>query len=257
MYDKFAPLYDHFVDWKSRLAFEMPFLLRQLTRLGPDPAQIRVMDTACGTGRHAIALSQAGYQVSGSDLYPDMVSMASAHAEADMQKINFKTAGFGNISNAFGAPGGFDAVLCLGNSLPHVDSALALHVALADFHNLLSSGGAVLLQMRNFDKVVRSESRWMDPQDVSENGHEWLFFRFYDFLPNGLIRFNVISLQHESADPWKMDLSSTTLFPIGSELLREAISAAGFREIEYFGSMRGEPFNTDESSDLVVFARKV
>jgi 2-polyprenyl-3-methyl-5-hydroxy-6-metoxy-1,4-benzoquinol methylase len=50
-------------------AYELPFLEQQLRTLGEDPSQIRVMDTACGTGHHAIALANLGFQVSGSDLF--------------------------------------------------------------------------------------------------------------------------------------------------------------------------------------------
>jgi SAM-dependent methyltransferase len=66
-----------------------------------------------------------------------MVSLADANAKAAGEKVTFQTAGFGNISASFGQPGQFDAVLCLGNSLPHVDSNEDLQKALRDFNQLL------------------------------------------------------------------------------------------------------------------------
>lgn len=57
MYEKFASVYDYFVNWSERLSYEMPFILEQLSQLGNDPYQIKVLDAACGTGKHAIALA--------------------------------------------------------------------------------------------------------------------------------------------------------------------------------------------------------
>ena len=40
MYDKLASIYDYFVNWESRLAYELPFLEQQLRTLGEDPSQM-------------------------------------------------------------------------------------------------------------------------------------------------------------------------------------------------------------------------
>ena len=55
--------YDRFVDWEGRLAHELPFF----DRLFGQHRVRRLVDTACGTGHHAIALAQRGYQVAGAD----------------------------------------------------------------------------------------------------------------------------------------------------------------------------------------------
>lgn len=90
MYEKFASVYDYFVNWGERLSYEMPFILDQLSQLGKDPYQIKVLDAACGTGKHAIALAQAGYQVAGADLFPQMVQLADLNASAADQRYASK-----------------------------------------------------------------------------------------------------------------------------------------------------------------------
>ncbi len=37
MYNKFSQDYDRFVNWHNRLAFELPFLLKQLGSVTPQP----------------------------------------------------------------------------------------------------------------------------------------------------------------------------------------------------------------------------
>lgn len=252
MYDKLASIYDYFVNWDDRLAYELPFLEQQLRTLGKDPSQIRVMDAACGTGHHAIALANIGFQMAGSDLYPEMVSMADANAKAAGEKVTFRTAGFGSINETFKQPGEFDAVLCLGNSLPHVASEQDLKKALQDFRDLLRPGGMLLLQMRNFDLVMGEKKRWMEPQTVKEGTTEWLFIRFYDFEADGKIQFNILSLHRKPNTPWHTQLTSTHLLPIFSEKLKAELTTLGFRDIRLYGNLAAAPYEPGSSGDLVL-----
>ncbi len=256
MYDKFAASYDYFVNWDERLTYELPFLETQLRSLGASPTQIRVMDSACGTGHHAIALAKIGFQMAGSDLFPQMVSLAEINARSADANVVFRTAGFGSITDTFGQPGEFDAVLCLGNSLPHVASEDELGRALGDFCNLLRPGGMLVLQMRNFDLVMGQKKRWMEPQTVTNGGTERLFLRFYDFEPDGKIQFNIISLNRKAHSTWHTQLTSTHLFPIYFEVLQNNLLSLGFNEIRLYGNLAGEPFAPDSSGDLVLVARK-
>jgi len=255
MYDKFAAVYDYFVDWKARLSYEMPFILEQLAQLGQEPAHIKVLDAACGTGQHAIALAQSGYQVAGADLYPQMIQLAILNAAAADQKISFKAAGFGKIAAAFPNEK-FHAVLCLGNSLPHVKSTAEMNAALKDFADLLNPGGLLLLQQRNFDQVMRSRDRHMPPQSHQKGDEEWLFFRFYDFEANGLIQFNVLTLHRKQNQNWQAEINSTTLMPILSDSLKSELEKTGFSNIRLLGNLKGDSFNPDTSGDLIALATR-
>jgi SAM-dependent methyltransferase len=215
-----------------------------------------VLDAACGTGQHAIALAQAGYQVAGADLFPQMVQMADLNASAADQKIYFKAAGFGSISTAF-AEEQFQAVLCLGNSLPHVKSSTELQATLLDFAKLLAPGGLALIQQRNFDQIMYSKERQMPPQSHQKGDEEWLFFRFYDFEPSGLIQFNILTLHRKKDQKWQVELNTTTLMPILSEELTKALENAGFGDIQRFGNLKGEAFDPLTSGDLIVLAKRI
>ncbi|HPY32933.1 MAG TPA: methyltransferase domain-containing protein [Anaerolineaceae bacterium] len=255
MYDKLAMHYDHFVDWKSRLAFEMPFIQEQLALLPGEPENLKLMDTASGTGQHAIALARLGYQVSASDLYPQMLNIANTNALAADVNIRLKTAGFGNIAEAF--PGeSFDAVLCLGNSLPHVKSLADLQHTLQDFAALMAPNALLLLQQRNFDAVMRARNRFMEPQSQQTADQEWLFFRFYDFEPNGTIQFSILTLTRKPGSRWETSLTSTHLLPILFADMQNALEMAGFEQLRFYGNLKGEAFDPAQSGDLIVVARK-
>jgi SAM-dependent methyltransferase len=256
MYDAFSSDYDRFVNWSDRLAVEMPWLEQQLLA-APSPGRgpARALDAACGTGMHAIALAQKGYRAAGADLSAAMIERARQNAAAAGAQVHFEAAGFGALARTFGA-GTFEAVLCLGNSLPHVLSPAELAAAVEDFAACLRPGGLLMVQNRNFEAVMARRERWMEPQAHQEGAEERIFVRFYDFDPDGLITFNILTLKREATGGWRQRTTATRLRPLLEVELRAALVAAGFGEITCYGNMNGARFEAETSGNLVVVARK-
>lgn len=256
MYDTFSDDYDRFVSWPGRLAAEMPFLVEQVRAAGGDAA--RVLDAACGTGMHAIALAQQGFITSGSDLSAPMIERARENARQSGAAVDWRVAGFGDLAQVFiDRAGRFDCLLCLGNSLPHVGSAGELAAALRDFAECLRPGGRLVVQNRNFDAVMAGRERWMEPQAHREGDREWLFLRFYDYLPDGRINFNVVTLRRDSPEAgWQQSVTSTQLTPLRQADLLPALQSAGFARWETYGGLNGQPFDASSSGNLVVAAVK-
>lgn len=250
LYDPFSADYDRFVNWKGRLAVELPFIERQLIASGAR----RVLDAACGTGMHAIALAQRGYDVTAADLSAGMIERARENAAVVGSSARFVVAGFGELATKAG--NGFDALLCLGNSLPHVLTADALHAALTDFAAVLRPGGLLFIQNRNFDAVMATRARWMPPQAHREGDREWLFVRFYDFNPDGNLTFNIVTLRRDEAGEWTQQIEATTLRPLLHADLLDAVTAAGFGDVGCYGDMQGAPFDSENSGNLIAVAKK-
>jgi glycine/sarcosine N-methyltransferase len=253
MYDSLSKDYDYFVNWPERLEYELPFIMSQVNSVATDRNRSKVLDAACGTGMHAIALAQQSYDLTGADLSAGMIDRAVANATTAGVQINFQIAGFGELARKFS---GFDALLCLGNSLPHVLSLDALAKTLVDFAACLRPGGLVLLQQRNFDAVLAQRSRWMKSERAGRLGdQEWLFVRFYDFDSDGLITFNILTLTRDGDCDWQQKVDSTRLYPLCKDELAAALETAGFNQIVFYGSMSGEPFNAQSSGNLIIGAR--
>jgi glycine/sarcosine N-methyltransferase len=251
MYEALSSDYDRFVDWPSRLALELPFITDKLHKNNVET----VLDAAAGTGMHAIALVQQGYQAAGADISRGMVEQARLNAQEAGVQVRFEIAGFGELAKTFGA-GSFDALLCLGNSLPHLLSRDDLDKTLADFAATLKPGGILLIQNRNFDAVVANHIRWMEPQSHSEDRAEWIFQRFYDFEPDGLLTFNMVILKRLGRGSWSQQVITSRLRPILKFELILSLSEAGFNSLKLFGKMGGAAFDADLSPNLVVLARK-
>ncbi|MDY6874758.1 MAG: methyltransferase domain-containing protein [Chloroflexota bacterium] len=250
MYEDFSSDYDRFVNWPGRLAVELPFIEHQLLMGGAH----RVLDAACGTGMHTIALAQRGYVAVGADLSAGMIERARANAITAGIPVQFEVSGFGELSAQFGT--GFDALLCLGNSLPHLLTSKDLAVTLADFAACLRPDGLLLIQNRNFDAVLAHRQRWMELQTHREGDAEWLFLRFYDFEPDGTLTFNLMTLRREGVNKWSQHVAATRLWPLRQEELTTALVQTGFGDIVRYGDLSGAPFDSESSGNLVVTARQ-
>ena len=250
MYDDIAVDYDRFVNWPGRLAGELPFIEGQLSAVGAR----RVLDVACGTGMHAIALAERGYDVIGADASGGMIEKARSNAESAGVAADFVQASFGSLSEACGA--GYDALLCLGNSIPHVTGLAGLADALQDFGAVLRPGGALLIQDRNFDAVLASGERWMEPQSYVTGDDEWVFLRFYDFISQETLRFNFVTLYRAGGEGWRQTVAISSLVPLLQSDLVAYVQRAGFCDVHSFGSLQGEDFDQRTSPNLVLTARR-
>ena len=249
LYDDLAGDYDRFVNWEARLAFEMPFFRSILQAYHVQT----VLDTACGTGRHAIALAREGYQVTGTDISTNMIDKARQNARIAGVDAGFKVVGFGALRQALSQA--FDAIVCLGNSLPHITDSQALEATLADFAASLNPGGILVIQNRNLDRVLLREERFMPPQAYREGDREWLFFRFYDFGPVNL-SFNMVTCSRHGDELWHSVVGQTELRPWRQQELSEGLARVGLEPLARYGSYGREAFDPQTSGDLVLVARR-
>ena len=170
----------------------------------------------------------------------------------------FKPAGFTQLAEAFSGEASFpfDALICLGNSLPHLTSEGEIRQALADFNACLRPGGLLILQNRNFDAVMAKKERWIGPQSRRDGDREWLFLRFYDFDADGLITFNIVRLNRQGESPWAQTISTVRLYPLLKAQLDILLKESGFTDLRYYGIMNETAFDPANSENLVAVARK-
>ena len=267
-YDALAPMFDVMTDWQARLAAEGPFLRAVLDQA----AAVRVLDAACGSGGHALALAGWGYSAAGADASEGMIALARAKAAAARQNVPFTVADLASLpahisggATDGSAPGSgqaeqapFDAVLCLGNSLPHLLDQAELMAALRGIAGVLKPGGLFVTQNLNYDLRWKAQPRFFAAQGGQLDGQDVLVWRFADYdLAAGRIAFN-IALFRKNASGWEVQVHTTPQRPLFRADMHAALAETGFAEIRDFGRMAVpfEPFDPDKSGDLVVTARK-
>jgi hypothetical protein len=113
------------------------------------------------------------------------------------------------------------------------------------------------VQNRNFDDLLARGERWMEPQARREEEAEGLFLHFYDFEPDGLLTFNLVTLQREKDGAWQQRVATTRLRPWLREELVEALMGAGLTGIAVWGDLQDAPFDRRSSPNLVIAAGKL
>jgi glycine/sarcosine N-methyltransferase len=248
-YDRLAESFDVMTDWRNRLAVELPFLEATFTRHNVQS----VLDCACGTGGHAIALAQHGYRVTGSDISAQMIARAQVNAEHVGVAVPFAIARFQDLYSTFNAQ--FDAVLCLGNSLPHVLNGAAALESVLNMRACLRPGGVLILHNLNYDKRWKEKPRWFAVNAGTLDERETLVWRFADYdETSGLITFNIALFTKNEDGVWSVNVQSTPQRPYRQDEIELLLRRGGLRAMAFYGNLQGEPFNAETSADLVVVA---
>ena len=276
-YEELGGDYDRMIAWDRRLAREEAFFRTAFA----EHSVRRVLDAACGTGMHAIAFSRMGMSAAGTDLSPTMIEQAKKNARAAAVDLDLQVAGFGNIAGRFSTP--FDAVTCLGNSLPHLLDDASLAAALADFAALLSPGGVLVIQNRNYDRLLQQRQRFMPPASREDASGETIYLRITDFFgaraPGFLgpgapgsqgpaaaeasqgrgaeetVGFTIVTLRKKDG-AWTQSVQTTTLRALTRATLEKALKTAGFSAVTIFGGFDRTPYDAPGAADLVALAVK-
>jgi SAM-dependent methyltransferase len=240
-----------------QLAGRYDEMTRFRERLGPEQKVLEawarqyrwqsVLDAACGSGLYSIVCARLGLAVTGTDLEPAMIALAKQHAVEFAVSARFETVAMQELPAHFDRT--FDAVLCLGNSFPHLLTDQDCDRTLAGFFQLLNPGGTVVIQSINYDRVLAKQERVVA---INRSGDRE-FVRFYDFIPP-LVRFNVLTIDWADGKATPA-LESTELYPYRADEMRAALSRAGFSDITLYGDLRFAPFMPTESKDLVIVGK--
>jgi SAM-dependent methyltransferase len=115
-----------------------------------DGAPGRLLDVACGTGRHAAVFVERGWDVVGVDLNPHLLARAHINAprasfhQQDMLKLD--------------VDGEFDAVTCLFDALGYVLTDANVVTALRAFAGCLASDGVIVSEVLHAPALLADAS---------------------------------------------------------------------------------------------------
>ncbi len=213
-----------------------PYNPMQLTfaevKLGGLPGKT-ILDIGCATGELAYNLALGGARVTGIDLNEDLLEQArqnKVHPNLQFQKGDMLKleADFQSAQ--------FDAVICFGNTLVHLNSLAAVVDMLKGARAVLKPGGTLLLQILNYDHILDDEVTSL-PRIETDN---IVFIRnyrldeksdFLDFQTELVLKEKALGIRNE-----------TRLLALRSQDLLIALTEAGFSEISLYSNFKQDAF---------------
>ena len=203
-----------------------------------------VLDVGCGVGRHAIALAQRGYDVTGVDLSPTMVQRAQTNCLGAPRQPSFSVVDMLTLDYEES----FDAAFCVGSSFGFFDDQRNADVA-TRIHRALKDNGTFLLQVINRDHAIQSQPAMA-----------W-------FEGDGCVCMEESSVNYITS---RLNVKRTVIFDDGRQReieysvrlyslheLGQLLHQSGFRILEVSGHVRTPgAFFGPSSRELIILAQK-
>jgi glycine/sarcosine N-methyltransferase len=203
-----------------------------------------ILDVGCGTGDLAIALTGIGFQVTGIDYDTEMLTEAR-------RKVNdsrlFLQMDMRNLISHFN-PAAFDALLCFGNTLVHLNGLAEVEVFCRNVRAVLKDRGKFLLQILNYDHILDHAVRKLPliEDDMVR------FERFYEYdAGTGILAFKTKLLIKKTRKEIENEIP---LYPMRKVELEAALKKAGFADLFFYGNFDKSELKED-SLPLVVEAQ--
>lgn len=239
---------DWFVDWfdsyhyhllyQNRDFKEAELFIKKLFDHLKLKSSSKVLDLACGKGRHAMQVHQLGFDVLGVDLSEKSIAFAQQHRTkgldfkiADMRELEFNNQ--------------FDLVLNLFTSFGYFKKEGDNKKVIASMARSLKSAGVLVLDFLNVEKVIEH----LPFKETIKRGE--IDFQIDKLVADGFIEkrisFQTNGKQFEYKEFVKM---------IRLEMFEDYFQAEGLELISWFGDYSLTEFNESESDRLILIARK-
>ena len=201
------------------------------------------LDLACGPGRHAVALAQEGFHVTGVDLSPFLLQKAMGLAQEEGVDVEWAL----DDMRSFVRPEAFDLVVNIFTSFGYFDDRTDDMTVLLNIHRSLRQGGVLVMELM---------------------GREILARGFLPTTSEELADGRLLIQRHEICDDWTRvknqwiliegDKATTFRFQhsvFSGQELKDKLLDVGFGEVELFGGLDGREYGR-EARRLVAVARK-
>ena len=193
-----------------------------------------ILDVGAATGNLTAYLSSQGYEVTAIDLSERLIAKA-AEKGVTVQQLNML---------AIDELPTFDNIVCIGNTLPHLDSKTSVQLFLQKAYGQLTQGGKLVLQLVNFQKYfAQQQGDYLGNLPLIEND-KVKFERYYYLNEEGKIIFKTIlddTIKNEEL-----------LQPIFADQLTQWLTQIGFQAINLYGNFKKDPFDKEKSMALII-----
>lgn len=230
-YDELADHYHLiFENWErsvERQAAALSSLLQQKCGLANTA---RILDCACGIGTQSLGLAKLGFHVTGCDVSPRAVERARLEASRRELDIQFSVANMLDLASL--GEQHFDAVICMDNSLPHLESAEQLVHAATQFRARLRSGGLLMASIRDYDRLMEERPVMHGPSFYLDGARRRIVFQVWDWIDDRQYTFHLY-ITRELEKGWQTVHASGRYRAIRRDEVTAALTQAGFKNARW------------------------
>jgi glycine/sarcosine N-methyltransferase len=246
LFDQAPDRYDALIDWPRRLDNEAPFYRHWFQQVDAR----RVLDAACGTGRHAHMFHEWGLEVEAADLSGSMIAWCRQRYGhyPDLRWVERP------YTAPADPPGRFDAVVCVGNSLALNDTTQSIAPALQAMVTSLRPEGVCIVQVLNLWRLPDGPTVWQKCVRTQLAGGDHVLLK--SVRRTGDRAFIDLADLELTAAGVSSRFQADTFIGLRADDLAAAAQAAGADHIQFFGNYQRQPYDPATSPDLILVCRR-
>lgn len=219
--------------YKDRNYREAQIFMDNLTHYLNLPEKAKVLDLACGKGRHSIYLNQLGYDVLGADLSENSIAEASKNSN---ETLHFKVH---DMREPFEEK--FDAIFNLFTSFGYFESDDDNLTTLKAIKQSLSEYGFAVIDFMNVNQVIET----LVPEEVKTV--DGIDFNIKRYVEDGHI-FKEIDFE----DQGKKFHFTEKVKALTLKDFQDLMEEAGIYLLDIFGDYKLKKFHKTESERLIM-----
>lgn len=203
------------------------------------PKGKKVLDLACGKGRHSITLNELGYDVLGADLSANSIATASKSSKSGLNFIvHDMREPIPNTS--------FSAVFNLFTSFGYFEKETDNIKVLESIHKMLEEKGLLIIDFLNISHAI---NKLISEEIKNINGIEFKISKKYD----GKHIYKDIKFEDNGESfHFTEKVQALTL-----DIFENLLSQTGFKILRTFGDIDLNPFDKINSDRLIIIAQKI
>ncbi len=224
--------------YEKRDMDEAEFFLRNLFAHFKPQQNAKIIDLACGKGRHSIFLNSLGFDVTGVDLSQQSIMAAKGY---ENERLHFEVQDLRDLHMLQQ----FDIALNLFTSFGYFENLESdIHV-LKQIHSILKPNGYLLIDFFNAKKILCSLVH-AETKNICN-----IKFEISREVIGGQIIKNI-----QFTDANEKHFYQEKVQALSAEDFAYILEKSGFNWVESFGSYALEPFDADKSERLIILAKK-
>ncbi len=233
--DEYLTVYQHRNEQDAERHIDL--ILKNITL----PRSSKIIDMACGAGRHAVILARKGFEVTGVDLSEKLISIARSISAKENLNVKFILSDIRN----FLSEDKFDLVLNLFTSFGYFESDEENFAVLKKAYDLLNDKGFFILDFFNSEFLVKNLVKYSS--DKISSGE---IIQERKILNNRVIK-KITIVKSEQANEYE---ESVKIYSHND--LSQVLKKIGFDIYKTFGDFDGTEFNSSTSPRVIFVCQK-